>query len=232
VPRSAAALILTIAGVAAGAPAAAQNPEPPGPYIIDVRGAMGGLPKSTAFYPPISSDTLVPARGFGFEVGAHVYFLRLGPARLGLGATLLRVRGTANTPAPETTASQTTTVATSSTLVRPDLVATFTAFAPQLSLNFGTAEGWSYLSAGLGPGRVRTTASADADATVNVDTTYDSGTLSDLNLGAGARWFLATRVAVAFDLRVHMLSAGGAQANAPGTPKSTLFVASVGFSVR
>ena len=37
----------------------------------------------------------VPSRGFGYDVGGHVYLFNLGPARLGLGVNVIGVRGTA-----------------------------------------------------------------------------------------------------------------------------------------
>lgn len=178
----------------AAAPVAAQAPDPPGPWVIDIRGATSGLPSDTAFYPPISTDTLVPSRAFGGEAGAHVYLLTLGPARVGLGASYVRVRGT------------TTGVA-----------ATFSTLAPQVSFNFGSADGWSYLSAGYGQGSIETRADQETGTL-----TRDSGNLGSMNFGGGARWFLSSHFGVGFDLRWHRLS---------GTPRATLLSVAVGFSV-
>jgi hypothetical protein len=185
------AVLLVLAAV----PAAAQGPDPIRGYVIDLRGTTTGLPKDTAFFPGIPVETIVPARGFGFEVGGHVYVLTLGPSRVGLGATYVRARGTTE-----------------------GIAATVSTVAPQVSFNFGTAAGWSYLSAGLGAASVSTTATSET-GTIRADTE----SLRSVNYGGGARWFLARRLAVGFDLRLHQVS---------GPPKTTLFAASVGFSIR
>jgi hypothetical protein len=99
---------------------------------------------------------------------------------------------------------------------------------PQLSFNFGTAQGWSYLSVGLGTARVKTS-STGTDA---VDATYETGSLRAINVGGGARWYLASHLGVGFDLRFHKLAAGAAQGSAPGMPATNLLSASVGLAVR
>jgi hypothetical protein len=98
----------------------------------------------------------VPSRAFGYDVGGHVYLFNLGSTRLGIGVNIIGVRGTAT-----------------------DGTATMRIVAPQLSFNFGSSDGWSYLSIGAGIGRV------DAEAT---------GSSSALNAGGGARWFITRRL--------------------------------------
>jgi hypothetical protein len=174
--------------------AAAQAPEPPGPWVLDLRGATAGLPSDTAFFPTVPIDTLVPSRGFGFDVGAHVYLFTLGPSRVGVGANYVRVRGTT-----ETVTAELRTV------------------APQVSFNFGTRSGWSYLGAGLGRGWVATTAQQLAGPA-----SEDSGALTAMNFGGGARWFLTGHLGVGFDVRWHRVS---------GTPGTMLVSAAAGFSI-
>jgi hypothetical protein len=200
-----AVLIPLIAGACSVAPASAQTPSPPGPYVIDVRGAFSGLPTQAAFLPALPSATAIPSRGFGFEAGGHVYLLSLGPARLGLGVSVLRARGTAST--------------VTETAALPDVAVTLTAIAPQVSFNFGTRDGWSYLSAGYGRAQVRAIATPATGSTLQ----QDSGGVAAINFGGGARWFLRDHLAVGFDVRFHRLSA----------PASTMPVAvAVGFSLR
>jgi hypothetical protein len=181
--------------VLAAAPAAAQGQQPVAGYVFDLRGATSSLPKETSFFPSIAADTLVPARGFGFDIGGHLYLFKLGPSRVGLGANYVRVRGTA-----------------------PGIVARTSTVAPQVSFNFGSANGWSYLSAGVGRAWVRTRVEGESGPL-----TADSNSLSATNYGGGARWFLARRLAVGFDARFHRIA---------GPPKTTLFSASVGVSLR
>lgn len=194
--------------VVPGGQAAAQGltPAPPGPFVIDVRGATIGLPEAFGFYPVLPEGTLVPARGFGIDVGAHVYFGRLGPARLGGGASLIQVRGTT---AGSTSAS-----------------ARF--IAPQVSFNFGTSEGWSYVSAGVGTAQLEGRFTGDLDTPA----TQNTGVTMATNVGGGARWFFTSHLAVGFDLRLHSIAARDATTARPGTPRTTVFSASVGLSVK
>ena len=182
---------LGLAGVLLGSRVEAQSltPGPPGPYVVDVRGVTIGIPASPGLYPGLGDQFTVPARGFGFDVGGHVYLFNLGPARLGLGVNVIRVRGTAT-----------------------DADATFQTVAPQLSFNFGTSDGWSYLSLGAGTARVEA---------------IETGSSSAINAGGGARWFMKRHLAIGFDIRVHMIAADG---DIMG--KSTQVSASVGLSLK
>jgi len=166
------------------------TPGPPGPhFVVDIRGATSGIPTGAGLYPTVPDGGSVPARGFGYDIGAHVYLFNLGPARVGLGAGMIKVRGTA-----------------------PDATATVDVFVPQLSFNFGTADGWSYLSLGAGTARVNA---------------EETGSSSAINAGGGARWFIRRHLAIGFDLRLHKIGADG---DTMGS--ATLFSASVGFSVK
>jgi hypothetical protein len=172
----------------------AQALDPPGPWVLDLRGATSGLPSDTAFFPPLAVDTLVPSRGFGFDLGAHVYLLSLGPARVGVGASYIRARGTSDT-----------------------VTANVSTVAPQISFNFGSANGWSYLGAGLGRAWVRTTA-----VQLTGTAEQESAGIMALNFGGGARWFLTSHIGVGFDVRWHRLES---------TPKAMLVSAAAGFSI-
>lgn len=185
------AVWLGLAGVLLGSQAGAQSltPGPPGPFVIDLRGSTSSIPTSIGLYPTIPEGGSVPSRGFGYDVGGHVYLFNLGPARLGLGVNVIGVRGTAT-----------------------DATATMNILAPQLSFNFGSSDGWSYLSAGAGTARVKAGETASSSA---------------INAGGGARWFIRRHIAVGFDLRWHKIAADGETMDA-----STLFAASVGFSIK
>ena len=182
---------LGLAGVLLGSPVEAQSLTPgrPGPFVIDVRGATSGIPASPGLYPDLGDQFVVPSRGFGLDIGGHVYLFDLGPARLGIGVNYIHVRGTA-----------------------PDGNATLQTIAPQLSFNFGTSDGWSYVSVGAGPAKVNAVESASSSA---------------INAGGGARWFLNRHVAVGFDVRVLQIAADGDTMG-----KSTQVSVSVGFSLK
>lgn len=204
--RTAAGVLLLGAMLVARA-AGAQVQQPPGPYVIDVRGTTLSVPQTSDFYPLIPSTTVIPARGFGLHAGAHLYPWALRSWPVGIGVEYFLDRATATTPvAPASESAGTVT----RVQVDPDVRVTQQIISPQVSLNFGTSRGWSYLSTGAGSGRVTSTAGSDKRTTSKLA----------VNAGAGARWFLSEHLGVGFDLRAHWL---GSQA---------LFAASAGFSFK
>lgn len=223
-PRRAAVYALALCLLAA-VPAAAQlpAPQPPGPYAIDIRGAIGRFPQDPAFFPLVPADTFAPSRGFGFDIGGHVYLFHLGPARVGFGANLLRLSSTSTPPEEE----ETRPGRERPPRTIPDVRATLTAVAPQVSFNFGSSNGWSYLSAGYGIAQM-------TGSTSGTLTTFerDSGRLPAINIGGGARWFTTPRMAFSFDVRFHLVSAKEQSVPLLGTAKTTLVLASVGLSLR
>ena len=233
--QCAATIAVAIAALLMSTPAAAQlsPPSTPGPYVIDIRAPMSGLPSTSRFHPVLPANTLVPKRGFGLGVGGHVYVASLGVSRVGVGVDVLRVRGTAVTPVTPSTSTtgagtSSSSGASLSTTGQIDVAMTMTAVAPQLSFNFGTREGWSYLSGGYGVAQLRTEATGEQESPLTGRTTLvrDDGRSASINYGGGARWFIRDRVAVGFDLRFHRIAAVGTR------PVAKLVVASVGLSVR
>jgi len=191
------AVILAFVGLLSGQQIAGGqtlNPGPPGPFVVDVRGVSSGLPTDGLVVTPAAGGA-VATRGFGGSLGAHVYAFQLGPARLGAGMDVTWARGTAS-----------------------DTRATFFTLAPQLSVNFGTSDGWSYLSAGLGSARLR------------VEPGLHAPTARDVNFGGGARWFLRRHFGIGFDVRFHRIAAG----DEPGaeTPAATAVAVGVGFALK
>lgn len=190
-------VLLALAWLLMAAPAMAQPlaPAPPGPYVIDVRGVTSALPGQALVLPSTTQRSAVPTRGLGLEAAVHVLRGRLGPARLGWGAAIMRA------------------AATSTSGVQLSAITV----APQVSFNFGTRDGWSYLSAGGGPSRFRASGPTLDARSSGVPT---------INVGGGARWFVRPHVAVGFDLRFHRAFARDAYAS------SSLFAAAAGLSIR
>ncbi len=191
-----------------GTPVVAQSlvPGPPGPYVVDLRILTLGLPTAEALYPPVTVETVVPARAPGMELSGHVYLLQAGAARLGVGAVVSVARTTTSTAR-----------------------ATMWLVTPQVSANFGTGDGWSYLGGGLGTGHVRTHVT---NPLVSDNASDRTSNLLVLNGGGGARWFIMRRMAIGFDVRVYRLAAGRARGSDSRTPASAVTAASVGLSVR
>jgi len=186
-------LALLFMAMVAPSHAAAQSftPGPPGPFVFDARGVVSGIPSSEAFVPPEVTTATIPTRGFGGSLGGHVYAFRLGPGRFGVGVDLTYTRGTS-----------------------VDVQTTFLTIDPQISFNFGTSDGWSYLSAGVGTARVKA-------APVEL-----SESVQSFNWGGGARWFLNPHFGIGFDIRIRMLSAGDV------VPKGTSVAGAVGLSLK
>jgi hypothetical protein len=205
----------------------AQTPQPIGRFVVDVRGASAGLPTDEGWVPTLPANALAPSRKLGLDAGGQVYVLRLAGATFGVGGTILFARGTTIAPEPVSTSS----TAPPPVQTIPDVTTRLKSLAPQVSINFGHALGWSYLSAGLGTTRVESEAVIPSRTTV-VFTPRDSGWVKTINFGGGARWFIKERFGVGFDLRWYKLSTVPATATHPGAPRETLITAGVGITLK
>ncbi|MEO5818883.1 MAG: hypothetical protein ABIT71_00135 [Vicinamibacteraceae bacterium] len=212
----------TPAPAAAPQPSAAQTTDaPPGPFALDVRIAMPSFNTGSALADPLSLRTSqLPGRGWGLEFGATVYPVRRKRFALGLGASLVRTSGS-KAPDPEDATAATD----------PTIETRFTALVPQVSLNFGSSRGWSYIGGGYAFMR-RATGDVEADVP-------DGPRLMGIHYGGGARWYMARHVAFSFDLRFYRIPEQAAEASTtadiaavPFQPKSRLFLASVGLSFK
>jgi hypothetical protein len=123
---------------------------------------------------------------------------------VGIGAGVLRARGTASVDGGE------------------EIVALVTVLAPEVSFNFGSGMGWSYVGAGAGFGQMTTRVRGVDDSVAR----GSSGRVTTVNAGAGARWFSSRRLAFGFDVRYYRIAAG------EGTPVTSLLVVSAGLSLR
>jgi len=75
---------------------------------------------------------------------------------------------------------------------------------PQISFNFGTRNGWSYISAGAGRTAIV------AKTTGAITGRREAEPVTAVNVGGGARWFIKTHFGVGFDIRFHMVGSGTA----------------------
>jgi hypothetical protein len=209
-----ASALLTIVLIAA-VPALAQEREPLPIFAIDLRGFYSGLGQD----PTTAADLGVgpydlPARGLGAVAGVQVYPLRGRTMALGIGAEWMMARGKAQQSDP----------ATGEPIGLP-LEQRVRSLSPQVSLNFGHREGWSYLSAGMGPlsfetfqGELPPAEPPPSQATINA--------------GGGARWFAAAHVAFTFDARFYLTRPEDASELHPGRERTRLFVISAGLAFK
>jgi hypothetical protein len=98
--------------------------------------------------------------------------------------------------------------------------------APQLSLNFGTGHGWSYLSGGVGKSvwALHETGLLVGDADVEP--------LQTVNYGGGARWFIKNHLAFSLDVRIYQIQPGTPVPPLPGSPRTKLLVIGAGVSLK
>lgn len=223
-PRMIRAALLLGALLALPAAALAQEPAPPlplpeepiGPFVVDARGVLARFKALPAVAAEVGVDaTDLPTRGLGLVVGGHVYPLRGRAWALGLGGELLlRAQG-----------SRTIEAATEDGPDGPTVVTRMTAVSPQVSLNFGRKEGYSYVSGGLGWATFTTERkdSPLADAETRPRT---------INYGGGARWFTKKHLAFTVDLRFYAVRPQEATVERPGFPRMTVMVFSAGIAGR
>ena len=206
-------LLLTLS--LSAVPVRAQDPPPRiGPFVIDFHATVPRFPSEDQNLADSRKMSLteLPGRGLGVQVGAHLYVLRLKAITFGVGGEFVTSR-----------ASQTPAAGVQS--VRP-AKERFTSLAPQLSFNFGTGHGWSYLSGGLG----QSTWSLTPQGLEGY--APDSEKLKTINYGGGGRWFMKTHLAFSFDVRFYAINPGAASNQFPGTPRTTLLVIGAGASIK
>jgi hypothetical protein len=210
-------VFLGFAALIAAAPAAAQSPDKgPGPFAVDARLAMPSFNTGSAVADPLGLRTAqLPSRGWGFDVGAQVYPVRSKRFALGFGASLVRASGS-KSPDPDDPAA----------VNDPTIETRISLFVPQVSLNFGSERGWSYISGGYA-------SSQRATGDVEADVPFGPRKWG-LHYGGGAKWFAGRHVAFAFDLRFYALPEQEADeaTSVPFQPKTRMFLGSVGVAFK
>ncbi|MQA30474.1 MAG: hypothetical protein GEU82_11665 [Luteitalea sp.] len=201
---------------AAPASAAAQDPPPRiGPFVVDLHGTVPMFPDD----PQLAESRALnlrelPGAGLGVHAGAHVYVLRWRALTIGLGGSLTLARS-------HSAATQLSAVETGRAVTER-----FTHVAPELSFNFGTGHGWSYISGGIGPGVWSVVPDGQPPAP------GDEERLQTINYGGGARWFAKPHLAFSFDVRFYAINPGTPRGALPGSPRHTLLILGAGISVK
>ena len=211
------AIVVGLAGLLQTGAALAQQEDPIAPFVIDVRGAFMSLDAAGSAGSVGLDKALLPSNGLGLEVGAHVYPLRGRVVSLGVGASLLFVR---SSKAPEVPADQ------EPDPDDPTVRTRVKGFSPQVSLNFGSRRGYSYVSAGIG---TMTRAIDATEGEMLSEVTGDTRART-LNYGGGARWFVNSRVAFSFDMRFYRVNAQEATTSSVSLPQQRFFAGTVGIS--
>jgi hypothetical protein len=196
--------------------AAAQDPPPRiGPFVVDVHGTVPRFGKD----PELAASRglalgELPGSGLGLHTAAHVYVYTWRVLTIGLGGSLTLARShQASTPLSEVEVGRAVTER-------------FTHVAPELSFNFGSGNGWSYISGGIGPAQ-RTLIPEGGEVT-----DADAERLRTTNYGGGARWFIKPHLAFTFDVRFHEVDVGTPFSDRVASPRSTLLIMSAGVSFK
>jgi hypothetical protein len=206
-----AVLIIT----ATASPARAQDPPPRIPlFVVDFHGTVPRFPSEDAELAASRGMNLaeLPGRGFGLQAGLHVYPFHWRAVTFGVGGEVATSRAR-QSPAEGIQG------------VRPT-EERFRSIAPQLSFNFGTGHGWSYLSGGLGRSTWGLKVQGEPDAFGDTDP------LKTINYGGGARWFIKPHLAFSFDVRFYAINPGAPQGSLPGSPRTTLRIIGAGVSLK
>lgn len=203
--------------LALAAPGAAQQQDPIGPFAVDLRGAYGRHKAE----PSVATDLGVtaanlPSRSFGLVAGAHVYPLRSSKVTLGLGANLVKTHGSSTLDL---------IAADGTTTKGPTVDRHFTTVSPEISLNFGHRNGWSYISGGMFGRSKQYVDRPDRQA---VNPAYRS----TINYGGGARWFTTEHLAFSVDFRWYSVAEQAAAAGLIAQPRTTLLILSGGVSFK
>lgn len=206
------AILSVLLGLFLTSPAFAQTKPPIPPFAVDVRGfyARLGTDEVTAADLAIPADDL-PDRGLGGAVGVTIYPIRRQSFALGLGGEGLLAWGKSQPVDAE-----------GDPLGLP-IKRRVQSLAGQLSFNFGHRDGWSYISAGMGPLVFETYAGDTPPPTTNDMT---------LNFGGGARWFTSRHLAFCFDIRFYETKPVPTTATSPGRERQRLFILSVGAAFK
>jgi hypothetical protein len=216
-PRIAIATLLVLAVAVIHPRAARGQDEPPriGPFVLDVRGSSPNFPDDAQLAESrgLSVDEL-PGRGLGLDAGAHLYLFKWRVITFGVGGQMTFARATSGE-----------VVQDGAVIARP-VTSWFTSFTPQLSFNFGTGDGWSYISGGIG-GAVWSTVPDGQPALP-----ADEERLTTINYGGGARWFARPHLAFTLDVRWHDINPGTPQGGLPGTPRATIMIIGAGVSIK
>jgi hypothetical protein len=204
--------------LAVAAPAAAQSKEPIAPVVLDLRGAFARHKAE----PSVATDLEVqaanlPTRSLGLVGSIHLYPLRSRKITLGIGGNVVIARGSRSLDITVAGMEQPTK--------GPAVRRHFTTFSPEISLNFGHRNGWSYISGGMF-GRSKLYLEKEEAPVSNAP--YRN----TINYGGGARWFTTDHIAFSVDFRWYSVEEQPASTGIVAQPRTTLLVLSGGIAIK
>jgi hypothetical protein len=209
-------VIVIVPLVIASARAARAQEAPPRipPFTVDLHASLPRFPQDDAALAASRGMSLLelPGTGLGLQAGVHLYPLKWKAITFGIGGEVAVGR-----------AKQTPAAGVDN--VRPS-VEELTSISPQLSFNFGTGNGWSYISGGIGTATWAVTPQGQEGFPADADR------LRTTNYGGGARWFMKSHVGFSFDVRVYTINAGFSYFGLPASPRTVLLIIGAGVSLK
>lgn len=192
--------------------AGAQEPPPIPRFVVDLHGTVASFPAdpNLALSRGLNQAEL-PGRGFGGDVAVHGYPFKYRAVTFGIGGRL--------------TASRAHRSQAQTSALRP-VTERFTYLGPQLSFNFGTGAGWSYISGGIAASTWSVVPGG------SIAQPPDEERLRTIDYGGGARWFAKPHLAFSFDVRFYAINPSSPTSVLPGGPRKTLLVVGVGISLK
>ncbi len=229
------ALLCVVAGSFASARAAsAQDPPPRIPrFVIDLHATVPMFPNDLIDLAASRGLSLaeLPGTGLGAQASIHLYLFTWKALTVGVGGEAMVGRASSTPSAAALAAAASAASAAAAAGIPParapvPVSERFTEASPQLSFNFGTGHGWSYLSGGVGRSQWSLHPSAEPPGAA------DAETLPTVNYGGGARWFIKRRLAFSFDVRVYEVQPGSSFGGNSGSPRARVLTIGAGVSVK
>src|SRR5260221_894558 len=210
-----------VVSLAIAVPAAAQQKEPIGRFAADLRGIFVRHKAEPSVATELGVTPVnLPARSFGLAAGAHVYPWRGNKITLGFGGAFVLGRGSRTLDILDANGKPTVPPTKTPTVRRH-----FTSIAPEISLNFGHRNGWSYISGGMFGRSKLYTDRVDAPAT-------NAPQRKTLTYGGVTRWFTSEPLAFSVDFHWYSIAEQPAAAGLVFQPRTTLLVLSGGISFK
>lgn len=193
----------------------AQEPPPRIPIVaIDLHATVPRFPSDPTLAASRSMTVAeLPGAGLGLHGAITLYPIRWRAVTFGIGGEVTANRSRHQPP-------------TGNPALR-GAEEKFLAAAPQLSFNFGSGRGWSYLSGGIGLSQWSLIPDDRADPFPS-----DTERLKTINYGGGARWFAKSHLAFSFDVRFYAINPGSPYLGNPGPPRTTLLIVGAGVSLK
>ncbi len=227
------AAVCVFAGTCAAAGAAcAQEPTAPIPrFVIDLHPTVSMFPNDLQQLADSRGLMLadLPSWGIGGQVGVHVYLFKWKAVTVGVGGEAFVAHASSTPSAAALAAAAAAALAAAAAGTPPTSLPVpvserLVGASPQLSLNFGTGHGWSYISGGIGKSQLSLHPTAESAGPA------DAEVLLTFNGGVGARWFIKPHLAFSFDVRLYGVRPGSTFQ--PGSPYVPVLTIGAGVSVK